>query len=110
MKTNKVSDNQVVQVSSVKTQRVLHTDNLMMSVWDFTDGPWDGPEPLHSHPHEQVVYLSDGEVIFTVGEESTMLSAGDMIAVPGDVPHTIQLLTPVVRIIDTWTPVRQEFL
>lgn len=110
MKTNKVSDNQVVQISPVKTQRVLHTDNLMMSVWEFSDGPWDDPEPLHSHPHEQVVYLAEGEVMFTIGEESTRLSAGDMIAVPGDIPHTIQLLTPVVRIIDTWTPVRQEFL
>ena len=110
MKTNKLSDDQVVRLSPVKTQRVLHTDNLMMSVWDFSDGPWDEPEPFHSHPHEQVVYLAAGEVMFTVGEGSTRLRAGDMIAVPGDIPHTIQLLTPVVRIIDTWTPVRQEFL
>ena len=110
MKINKLCDGTVFQVSPVKTRRVLHTDNLMMAVWDFSDGPWEEPEPYHSHPHDQVVYLAEGEVLFFIDGESTGLTAGDMIAVPGNLPHTVQLLAPTVRIIDTWTPLREEFL
>lgn len=110
MITNRIDDSPAVQVSPVKTRRIIHTGKLMMAVWDFSDGPWDSPEPRHSHPHDQVVYLAAGEVLFFVGEESTRLRAGDMIAVRGGVPHTIQLLTPTVRLVDTWTPLREEFL
>lgn len=110
MNTNKLGDGNVVQESPVKTRRIIHTENLMMAVWDFSDGPWDSPEPYHSHPHDQIVYLAEGELLFFIEEESCHLAAGDTVAVPGGLPHTVQLLTPTVRVIDTWTPLRQEFL
>lgn len=34
------------------------------SVIDFDDGPTSEPDPPHSHPHEQVSYVSEGEIIF----------------------------------------------
>ncbi len=110
MKHNRIAENQVVQVSPFKTRRITHTDNLMMAVWDFSDGPWPNPEPYHSHPHDQVVYIAAGEVEFFIEDESCRLSAGDMIAVPGNLPHTVRLLTPNVRLVDSWTPLREEFL
>jgi quercetin dioxygenase-like cupin family protein len=57
-----------------------------------------------------VTYVAQGEVLFFIGEESVRLAAGDMVAVPPDLPHRIQLLTPTVRLIDTFTPIRQDFL
>jgi hypothetical protein len=33
-----------------------------------------------------------------------------MVAVPPDRPHTVQLLTPTARLIDAFTPLRQDFL
>lgn len=110
MNTNKICDKKAVKESSVKTRRIIHTGDLMMAVWDFSDGPWADPEPCHSHPHEQIVYLAEGEVNFFIEEESCHLVAGDTVAVPGGLPHTIQLLTPKVRLVDTWTPIRKEFL
>lgn len=110
MNTNRLCDGKIVQESPVKTRRIIHTGNLMMAVWDFSDGPWEKPEKYHSHPHDQIVYLAEGEVLFFIEEESCRLVAGDTVAVPGGLPHTIQLLTPKVRVIDTWTPLRQEFL
>ena len=32
------------------------------------------------------------------------------VAVPPDRPHRIQLLTPTARLIDTFTPLRRDFL
>jgi len=51
-----------------------------------------------------------GEVLFFIDGESGRLGPGDMAAVEPDRTHTIQLLTPCARLVDTFTPVRQEFL
>ena len=45
-------------------RKIIHTDNLMSVLIDFSDGPWDKPEPPHSHPHEQTSYVAEGEIIF----------------------------------------------
>ena len=34
-------------------RKIIHLDQLMTVLLDFTDGPWDSPEPPHSHPPEQ---------------------------------------------------------
>lgn len=87
-----------------------HTDGLMMVVIDFTDGPSTAPDPPHSHPHEQVSYVAAGELIVHIGDDSTRLNAGDIFTVPPNVPHTIQLLSDYVRLVDTFTPLREDFL
>jgi quercetin dioxygenase-like cupin family protein len=92
-------------------RKIMHTDNLMTVLIDFTDGPWDKPEPPHSHPHEQISYVAEGEIIFLCeGEADQHLKAGDMFAAPSGRPHTIQLLTEKARLIDSFNPVREEFL
>ncbi|MCB9455823.1 MAG: cupin domain-containing protein [Anaerolineaceae bacterium] len=89
---------------------LTHTNNLMMVVIDFTDGPSTQPDPPHSHPHEQITYVVEGEVLFFLGDTPHRLQAGDMITVPSNLPHTIQLLSPKVRLVDTFNPIRQDFL
>ena len=110
MNVSKISEITPVVVKPGCKRRILHTDHLMMVAIDFTGGPAVNPDPPHFHLHEQVTYVAEGEVIFFIGEESTRLAPGDMVAVPPDRPHTIQLLTPTARLIDSFTPLRQEFL
>ena len=44
----------------------------------------------HIHPNcEEVVYVLDGEVEHTLGDERTTLQAGDLIVVPRGVPHQL---------------------
>lgn len=87
-----------------------NTDTLMMVVIDFDDGPSEAPDPPHSHPHEQVSYVAAGELVVHIGDESRQLGPGDVFTVPPDVPHTIRLLSRHVRLVDTFTPLRDEFL
>jgi quercetin dioxygenase-like cupin family protein len=87
-----------------------NTETLMMVVIDFDDGPSAAPDPPHSHPHEQVSYVAEGELIVHIGDESARLGPGDVFTVPPDVPHTIQLLSRRVRLVDTFTPLREDFL
>jgi quercetin dioxygenase-like cupin family protein len=91
-------------------RRLGHTDNLMMVVIDFYDGPKEQPDPLHSHPHEQVSYVAEGEIIFVMDNRKTHLGPGDMFLVPSGRPHSIQQLTEHVRLVDCFTPIREDFL
>lgn len=92
-------------------RRIIHTSNLMTAIVDFSDGPWPEAEPFHSHPHEQTSYVAEGEIIFYCeGEPEQYLKAGDMFAARSDQKHTIRLLTPSARLIDSFNPIRQEFI
>jgi quercetin dioxygenase-like cupin family protein len=110
MELNKISEGKAVEFMPGRTRRILHTDHLMMVAFDFADGPAANPDPPHTHPHEQVSYVVEGEVMFFIGEESRRLVPGDMVAVPPGLPHRIQLLTPTARLIDSFTPLRRDFL
>lgn len=91
-------------------RRLGYTDNLMMTIIDFNDGPQVEPELPHSHPHEQISYVVEGEINFFLEGVCERLGPGDMFLVPPDKPHSIQLLSKYVRLIDCFSPVRQDFL
>jgi len=110
MNLSKISEEKAFEVKPGRTRRILHTDHLMMVAFDFADGPAAQPDPPHTHPHEQVTYVAAGEILFFIDEESTRLAPGDMVAVPPNLAHRIQLLTPTARLIDTFTPLRRDFL
>lgn len=92
-------------------RRLLHTNNLMMVVIDFDNGPWTVPDPMHHHVHEQTTYVAEGEIIFICeGQHSELLKKGDMFSVPPNIPHAIQLMSKHARLIDSFNPVRADFL
>lgn len=107
----KYSDLPEIKVSEGISRRLVYTDHLMMVNMEFTDGPCFNPDPLHHHPHEQVSYMVEGEIYLLVGsEEKVHLKPGDSFAIPSNVPHAIQRLTPFVHIIDCFTPLREDFI
>ncbi|HZL11753.1 MAG TPA: cupin domain-containing protein [Prolixibacteraceae bacterium] len=92
-------------------RRNIYTPNLMTVIVDFSDGPWAEAEPFHSHPHEQTSYVAEGEIIFYCeGEQEQQLQAGDMFAATSGKKHTIRLLSPTARLIDSFNPIRREFI
>ena len=93
------------------SRRIIRTNQLMSVALDFEGGPWKEPEPFHSHPHEQTTYVACGEVLFcSEGSAPERLNAGDLIAIPSGVPHSIQLLSASARLVDTFYPVREDFI
>lgn len=92
-------------------RRLVHTQNLMTAVIDFTNGPWNAPDPMHQHVHEQTSYIAEGEVIFFCEDEPEQhLKAGDMFWVPSNKKHSIQLLSKRARLVDSFNPVREDFI
>lgn len=100
----------VTRIRQGAERRLAYSDNLMMVVVDFHDGPQAQPEPQHAHPHEQVSYVVTGEILVFLDGPPTHLRPGDVFTVPSGMPHTIQLLSEQVRLIDCFTPLREDFL
>ena len=101
----------VEKVQEGLERKTIRTGKPMTVVIDFTGGPWETPDPYHSHPHEQTSYIAEGDIVFLAeGEEPQRLSAGDLFAVPPGKPHSIQLLSKSARLIDSFHPVREDFL
>jgi mannose-6-phosphate isomerase-like protein (cupin superfamily) len=99
------------QVKESVNRKLIHLDQLMTVIIDFTNGPWNEPDPPHSHPHEQITYIASGEIIFMCeGEADQKLTAGDMFSVPSNKKHTIKLLSESARLVDSFHPIREEFL
>jgi len=98
------------KISAVFERRIAHLENLMVVVCDFANGPASEPDKPHSHPHEQITYVAEGELFFFLGDEKFHLRKGDIYTVPSGVPHCIQNISSHVRLIDTFHPVREDFL
>ena len=63
----------------------------------------------HSHPHEQLSVLLQGEAEFTIGEERQTLKAGDAVVIPGDIVHTVKALASC-ELIEAFNPVREDLV
>jgi quercetin dioxygenase-like cupin family protein len=98
-------------ISSRVKRKLIHTGNLMTVLIDFSGGPWEEPDPPHSHPHEQTSYVAEGEIIFYCdGEEDQVLKQGDMFSVPPDREHCIKVVSETARLIDNFYPIREDFI
>ena len=91
-------------------RRLGHTERLMIALVDFSNGPQASAEPAHSHPHDQAGYVAEGKIVMHLGEEEHRLSAGDLFFIPSGVPHTVRRLTKRVRLVECFTPLREDFL
>lgn len=82
-------------------------DNLMIVEVYFENGGVGEP---HTHIHEQATYCLEGEFEFTVGEEKKIIKQGDSIFMPSSILHGCRLLTPKGRLLDIFSPKRDDFL
>src|SRR5512133_1363788 len=100
-----------VEVKPGVSRSVVHTDHLMVAIIDFTGGPWAEPEPYHSHPHEQISYVAEGDRLFYCEDEPVQsLKPGDVFAVESRRKHAVRLLPASARLVDSFSPIRQDFL
>ncbi|HPQ36640.1 MAG TPA: cupin domain-containing protein [Synergistaceae bacterium] len=88
-------------------QRILAWGgSLMLSEVNFASGV---VLDSHKHPHEQITYVCEGKIRFTLGEEEKILCQGDSVYIPPEVPHAVEVLEDF-RGIDVFSPVRKDFL
>lgn len=68
--------------------------------------------PKHSHMNEQFTYILEGALRFFVGEdgaEEVVVRAGEVLHVPGNVPHEAHALEDTLDV-DVFCPPRADWL
>lgn len=66
----------------------------------------------HQHPHEQCGYVISGQhrlIVETDPRVDVVLTAGDSYAIPGDTPHSFEVLEDG-EVVDVFTPQREDYL
>ena len=65
--------------------------------------------PIHSHPHEQVGIVIDGEINLTIGKETRLCKKSDAFVIPGNVEHgAVSGDRPAITV-ETFSPPREDF-
>ena len=81
-------------------------DRAQMSFVTLTPG---SQVPLHSHPHEQMGVVIEGEFVMVLGGGSKITKTGDKYVIPGGVEHGV----PEVKIksvaLDIFSPPRDDY-
>jgi quercetin dioxygenase-like cupin family protein len=81
------------------------TEQMTLAYWDIEEG---SILPLHSHPHEQLSNVIEGEFEMTIGGETQILKPGNAALIPAHIPHSGRALT-FCRIIDIFSPIREDY-
>jgi quercetin dioxygenase-like cupin family protein len=78
----------------------------MMEEFAFEKG---GAGVPHSHPHVQASYVAEGAFEVTIDGRIETIARGGSFIVPSNLVHSVRALE-AGRLIDTFTPARQDFL
>ena len=85
--------------------RFVHSSNMTFAFWDISA---ESSLPEYSHPHEQVMYVMEGECDFTVNGETQRVGPGGVVVIP---PHAVHSSQPLkeCRVLDVFHPVREDY-
>ncbi len=64
--------------------------------------------PIHSHIHEQITFILEGQLDMNIGGVDYSLTNGMYHVIPSTVPHSAIAITDC-KLIDTFSPVREEY-
>ena len=65
--------------------------------------------PLHQHEQEQLSLVLQGRLFFTVGDRSQWMEVGDVVSIPGGVPHAAEAGPEGAVAVDMFSPPREGF-
>jgi quercetin dioxygenase-like cupin family protein len=93
-------------LEGVRLKTVAHGQRTLTAKFRLSEG---AVIPEHAHPHEQTGVLISGKLLFKMGAETIAAQAGDCWCIPGDVPHSVEVLQDAV-VVEVFSPVREDYL
>ena len=87
------------------TTNLAWGEKLMLSFVKLTP---NAIVPPHRHPHEQMALVLSGRLEVTIAGESRLLEEGDAFLVPSDVEHSVKNLESQTRVLDIFSPPRED--
>ena len=98
-------DGMSVPEPGLRRQVLSYSQNMMLVRHRMVKG-WVGVK--HSHPHEQMVYILRGRIVFEYPGGQFEADPGDSFIVPGDVTHQAWALEDS-EVLDIFTPFREDY-
>lgn len=92
--------NETEQFPGFKVRRIT-SDNMMIAFWEIQA---DGKFPEHSHPHEQVMNVTEGEIELTISGETRVFGPGTVAVIPSNAVHSGRAVTDC-KMIDVNSPI-----
>ncbi len=86
--------------------RAISGDKTMMTFFEFEP---NAVIPPHKHPHEQITYIIEGEMEFTVEGETKILKKGDGVVIRSNQEHSAKVLDKPAKAVDAWYPIREDY-
>ena len=87
-------------------RRLVSGEKVMIVQFTLARG---GNIEEHKHPHEQMTHILSGKVEFDIQGEKRVISSGEVVLLPSNVPHAVAILEDTVTF-DIFSPPREDFL
>jgi len=91
------------------SRRLITGDDMMLAHVYLDKG---AIVPQHSHHNEQLTYILEGALHFWIGadgKEEIVVSAGEVLHIPSNVPHRAEALEDTLDV-DIFSPPREDWL
>ena len=94
------------QINESIARRFITGDSLTIGRFELKRG---GVVPAHAHANEQISIVISGALLFRIDGRETIVKAGEVIQIPANVPHEVEVLEDALAI-DVFSPVRQDWI
>ena len=94
------------QMSEKVFRRYVHGEHAMLCYFKLLKG---AEIPEHHHINEQITYIVKGKVKVFAGGKEYIVSAGEVIQFPPNLPHRFIALEDTIDI-DVFSPPRQDWI
>ncbi|MDQ7859312.1 MAG: cupin domain-containing protein [Armatimonadota bacterium] len=88
------------------TRRLFWGQRLMGALIELKAG---ASVPVHQHDNEQISYCISGAMRFILDGRELVLRPGEVLVIPGGVPHGAEVLEDTVEM-DFFTPPREDWI
>lgn len=101
----KISDIPKKEIFKGLNAQFVHTEHTTLGFWEVEEG---AILPLHSHFHEQITQVLEGQFELTIGDKTVVLKNGEMVVIAPNIIHGGRALTKC-KIFDVFSPVREDY-
>lgn len=102
----KMSEAPLEAINPTMKRRMVWGERLMASWIEFKAG---AVVPTHQHENEQLTYCISGVMRFLFPEQELILRAGEVLVIPGNVPHGAEMIEDVIEM-DFFSPPRADWI
>ena len=96
----------VEELTPLLGRQLLHTETMTIGRILLSAG---AIVPSHHHVHEQVANVLAGRLRFVVGGDEQIVSAGESVFIPSEIPHSVEAIEDSV-VLDVFSPVRDDWM